>query len=366
MNKSSGKINVIQIFMIIMLFNGLLSHVIVNPILLDASHRDAWISVLLTAVLFIPWSVLIVYIMKKSDRQPLQQWLAQQTSPLLSWIMLIPVVILLFIIGNMTITQTTVWTVSNYLPATPQNLIIFALLLVCHYSAMHGMTAIAIGSGILLPAVLTLGYFVSISNMPEKDWLLLLPILEHGMGPVVNGMVYVGGAFAELFLILLFQHHLKKTMRPWHIILLSLLLVYISLGPLIGAITEFGPEESAKQMVSPYEQWRLVKLGNYVEHVDFLSVFQWLAGATIRISLAQFMIAELFAYQNPRLRKWIIRLISTIYLILAIALKQYNTFYLGLFKLVLVATLILSVVLTTCWALIAWFSKPAAKEEKTT
>ncbi|WMT43350.1 endospore germination permease [Paenibacillus sp. D2_2] len=362
MNNSGGKIGVIQIFMIIMLFNGLLSHVIVNPILLDASHRDSWITLIFTGVLFIPWTVLIVYIMRKSERQHLQEWLAKKTSPFLSWVMLAPVVMLLFMIGNMTITQTTVWTVSNYLPATPQTVILIVLILVCHYAAKHGITAIAIGSGILLPAVLVLGYFVSISNLTEKDWLLLLPVFENGLKPITTGMLYASGALSEIFLILMLQHRLKSTMKPWHIMLLALLLVYISLGPIIGAITEFGPTESAKQMVSPYEQWRLVRLGNYVEHVDFLSVFQWLSGATIRISLAQFLIADLFAHRNPQLRNRIITLITTLFLILTVALQRYNTFYLSMFRIALIATLIIAVVLTACWAVIARFAKPTKEE----
>ncbi|AZS15310.1 endospore germination permease [Paenibacillus lutimineralis] len=362
MDKTGGKIGIIQIIMIIMLFNGLLSHVIVNPILLDASHRDSWITLLFTGVLYIPWTILIVYIMRKSERQHLQEWLAKKTSSFLSWVMLAPVAVLLLIIGNMTITQTTVWTVSNYLPTTPQTVIIIILIIVCHYAAKHGITAIAIGSGIILPAVIVLGYFVSIANMREKEWLLLLPVFENGWMPIFNGMMYAGGALSEIFLVLLLQHRLKTTIKPWQIMLLGLLLVYISLGPIIGAITEFGPTESAKQMVSPYEQWRLVKLGNYLEHVDFLSVFQWLSGATIRISLAQFLIAELFAPRNTKLRNRIITLITTIYIILAVGLKRYNTFYLGLFKLVLIATLIIAVVLTAIWAVIAWFAKPTKEE----
>ncbi len=38
------KINFIQVCMILMLVNGLMNHVIVNPMLLDVAGRDAWIS----------------------------------------------------------------------------------------------------------------------------------------------------------------------------------------------------------------------------------------------------------------------------------------------------------------------------------
>lgn len=356
---SIGKISFIQVFMVMMLFNGLTSHVIVNPMLLDASGRDAWITVLLTGVLYVPWCALLVYIMNKSGRQKLQTWLTRQTNAFVAWLLLIPVCIQLYLIGIMTILHTTIWTVSNYLPATPQFVLIIALVVVCHVSAKYGLGTIAIGAGLLLPAVVCLGYFVAIANTSEKDWSLLRPMLENGWKPVVDGSVYAGGAFVEIFLLLLLQHRLKKKVRAWQVMLLGLVLVYITLGPIVGAITEFGPKEAAKQMVSPYEQWRLVKLGNYIEHVDFLSVFQWLAGASVRISLAQFLLADLLPLRTPKSRSRFIMIITLSFLAMAILISQYNTFYLEMFEYYFPISLIVTLIITTSWTVLALFAKPA-------
>jgi hypothetical protein len=185
------------------------------------------------------------------------------------------------------------------------------------------------------------------------------PFLENGWSPVMNGAIYAGGAFVEIFLLLLLQHRLKKQVRAWHIMLLGLVLVYITLGPIIGAITEFGPKEAAKQMVSPYEQWRLVKLGNYIEHVDFLSVFQWLAGASVRISLAQFLLADLLPFRTAKSRGRFISIISLSFIAMAILISQYNTFYLEMFEYYFPISLIVTLIITTSWAVLAWFTKPA-------
>lgn len=85
-------------------------------------------------------------------------------------------------------------------------------------------------------------------------------------------------------------------------------------------------------MVSPYEQWRLVKLGNYIEHVDFLSVFQWLAGASIRISLSQFLLTDLFPFQKTKHRHWFIACISVSYIAMTIVGTYLITFYLGVYE----------------------------------
>jgi spore germination protein (amino acid permease) len=358
------KISFVQTFMVMMLFNGLLSHVILNPILLDVSGRDAWITVLCTAALYLPWCALLVFIMKKANGQKMQLWLAEQTSPFFSWLLIIPLAIQLYFIGGMTLTHTSLWAVSNYLPETPQNVLIIALILACYYLARSGINAIAIGSGLLLPAVVTLGYLVAFGNIPEKDWVFLRPFLEEGWGRIFSGMLYAGGAFVELSLLLLLQHRLKKKVHVWQMMLLGFVLVLITLGPIIGAITEFGPKEAAKQLVSPYDQWRLLKLGNYVEHVDFFSIFQWLSGATIRISLSLFLLTDLFSFQQPKSRNRFLAVITVSYVLLTIIINYYNTFFLWIFERYLIVSLVVTLILTLIWAVVAWFSHPR-KENRT-
>lgn len=344
--------------MILMLSNGLMTHVIINPMLLDASGRDSWISVILSFVVFIPWFVLIAVFMRKSGQQKLLPWLISRTNPIIAWILIIPICIQLYLIGGTTVFHTATWTFTNYLPSTPKLVLVIVLVLVCFYCAKVGISAIAIGSGILLPFVVLLGIFVSVTNMPEKDYARLTPLLEHGWGPVFNGLVYVGGGVTELLIIVVLQHHLQSKIRTWQLLLLGAILIFITLGPIIGAITEFGPMEASKQYQSPYEQWRLLKLGQYIEHVDFLSVFQWLAGATIRISLVQFLLAELLPFKNQIMRTRFLLLNATSYILLSLLPISQNEFYIWAYRLYVPATLCISLLLSLFFLYISIFTKP--------
>ncbi|TDG00457.1 GerAB/ArcD/ProY family transporter [Paenibacillus piri] len=364
MNHSKGTINIVQAWMILLLMNGLTDHVTVNPIMLDASGRDAWISILLTAIALIPWCGLLAFVIKRSGQEKLQPWLARQTTPVLGWVLVAPIGVLFYIIGGFTVIHTSIWTVTNYLPATPKFVLMTAIVLVCCYAAINGIRTIAICSGVLLPTVVLLGFFVAIFNTPQKDYGLLKPFLEHGWQPVFNGMIYAGGGFAELVVILMMQHHIKSPIKLWKLLLLAGMLVYISLGPLIGAITEFGPKEAAKQMISPYEQWRLVKLGEYIEHVDFLSVYQWLAGACVRISLALFLLADLLPFTRPDIRGRFIMIISVSFILLALLPINQNEFYMWMYKAYFPVTLAVIVLITVIWA-IASLIKKSAREEST-
>jgi spore germination protein KB len=362
METSMGKISFLQVCMIFMLMNGLMSHVIINPMLLDSSGRDAWISVLLAGALFLPWCALLVLFMKKSGQQKLQPWLASTTNRVISWMIIIPLWLQLYLIGWSTVLHSATWTITNYLPGTPKMALVIILCLVCHLYAVSGIRMIAISAGILLPIVIALGYFVSFSNTPQKDFTLLQPILEDGWQPVIHGMLYAGGGFIELVMLMAIQHRVKSGVRVWKLAILAVILVYITLGPIIGAITEFGPAEAAKQSESPYEQWRLVKLGTNVEHVDFLSEFQWLSGAVIRISFAQFLLAELLPFPNPKQRNRFILFITISYLALSMFPLEKYTFYLGMYRFYIPISLTMALFISIVCVMISLFAKKPKEE----
>ncbi|OPA75296.1 spore gernimation protein [Paenibacillus selenitireducens] len=353
----NSKISFFQASLILMLMNGLLNHVIVNPMILDAAGRDSWLSVIFTSVPFLAWCMLIVFIMKKSGQQKLQPWLAEKTSPFFSWILIIPMAIQIYFIGGMTVFHTATWTITNYLPASPKLVLTITISFICFYAARLGIRTIAICSGILLPFVIFLGYFVSISNMPIKDFGLLRPILEHGVRPAISGMVYAGSGLIELIILLTMQHHLKFKIKTWHLLIFALMMVYIMLGPVIGAITEFGPKEAAKQLESPYEQWRLVKIGDYFEHVDFFSVFQWLSGASIRISLSLFLLADMFPFQTPESRTRFMLGITISYILVSMLPISQEAFYAWMYGYYLPISLSILFLLSMAWLGISIFTK---------
>ncbi|MGN7356362.1 GerAB/ArcD/ProY family transporter [Paenibacillus sp. SAF-054] len=347
--KNSTKVSVTQICLLLMLMNGLTSHVVINPMVLDASGRDAWISVLFTTVLLVPWTLLLAFFMKRSNQQKLQPWIAERTNPVISWILVAPMIVHLYLIGGVTLYHTSSWTISNYLPATPKIVLIATLAFVCFYTAKLGINSIAIGAGILLPIVVVLGFFVAIANGSEKNFSMLTPVLEHGLYPPIHGMVYVGGGFVEMLVLLTMQHRIKSKVKPWQMVVYGLIISYITLGPVIGAITEFGPAEAAKQMESPYEQWRLVKIGEYVEHVDFLSVYQWLAGASVRISLAQFLLAEMLPFKNRVMADRFILAVTFSYILIAMFPISQDTYYETMYHYYFPITLFSSLLLSLIW-----------------
>ncbi|WP_239616700.1 endospore germination permease [Cohnella mopanensis] len=358
MTASGDKINFLQTGMILLLMNGLTNHVTINPMLLDAAGRDSWISVLTTGILFIPWCLLLLYIMRKSGQQKLQPWLAERTHPIVAWVLTIPLYVQLLMIGWMTVVHTVTWTITNYLPMTPKLVLALVLVIPCALFAIWGIRVIAIAAGFFLPIVVLLGIFASVTNIPEKNYSLLKPYVEHGWNPVWDGMLYAGGGFVELIVLVAMQHRLQKKIRVFPLLLYAIFSIYIMLGPLIGAITEFGPLEAAKQMVSPYEQWRLVKIGNYIEHVDFFSIYQWLAGASIRISMSIFLLVDFLPPRQIKHKNKIVWLIALAFILSAMLKINEYSFYLWMYRYYFPISLTIALSVSLVWFIVSLIVKP--------
>lgn len=351
--------------MMFALMNGLASHIIVNPMVLSASKRDSWITVLVTGVFFLLWILLLVWLMNRSGYQEWKVWLSQKASPFVSWLLVIPLCIQMYLIGGMTVIHTATWHITNYLPSTPKVLLVISLVFFCTAISMWGIRVIAIVSGVLLPIVVVLGIFVGAFNSPMKDYALLRPVLENGWSPVLDGMVYSGAGFVELVALILIQHHLKEKIRVWQLLLYGVFSIIISLGPIVGAITEFGPLEASHQTTSPYEQWRLVKIGEFIEHLDFLSIFQWLSGACIRISLSVFLFVELLPLRKPRSRHWAIAVVMGTYIILSLFPVNEYSFYLWMDHYYMPISLAVLLSLSFLWMIVALFVGSTPREENT-
>ncbi|MEC0128789.1 GerAB/ArcD/ProY family transporter [Paenibacillus pabuli] len=284
----------LQAMMLIMLSVGLISHVLIIPALLSSAKRDAWISVLLSAVPYLLFTLMLAYVSRFLQHQNLHDWLTSHLGKPLG---------LLFRIGNslfflsiiyFTLHDTTTWAKTNYLTETPILVTSIALMSLCAYAAYKGMRSLAFTAGLILPLVVLLGFYVAIVNTQYKDYSRLLPVLEHGWHPVLHGVVYSLAGMFELLFIWYIQPHLSKRIRVWQYLMLAFIILGLTLGPLIGAIVEFDPFEAAKMRYPAFEEWRIASLGKYIAQTDFFSIYQWLAGSFIRISLAMYIVIEIW------------------------------------------------------------------------
>lgn len=302
-------ISVLQALFILLLAVGFSNHVTIIPLLLHVGLRDSWISVVLAYLLFNIWILIPYYIAKKTGQQSLFDWLKLNVGKWTSHLFLWPIVLYLLSIAAITLKETSTWVSITYLPQTPNSVVAISFILLCLFIAGSGIRSIAIASGLLLPFVWIFGYFVMSANFQYKDYSRLFPVFTQGIEPILHSMVYAGGGFIEVIMLLLIQHKITKPLRLRFWIILAFILVGLTLGPLMGAMSTYGPVESADQRYPAFEQWRLVVVGKYIAHVDFLALYQWLSGALIRIALALYIILDMIKPKTRTLKRGLLILL---------------------------------------------------------
>src|SRR5690625_4149879 len=330
---------------------GLINHVIIIPPLVREAGRDACIAVFLMYFMILLWGILILYIYRTMKGKHITDWLEKNLGKIPSNFIIVILTLYLIMIAGVTLKETIFWTNVSYLIQTPMPVITILFAIPCFLAALTSLRTIVITNFFFLFFVIIFGFFVAFANTPFKDYSLLLPILEHGMAPVYRAMVYQGSGMIELIVILFFQHKFKSRFKYWHFIVIAVILTWLTLGPLVGAIVEFGPVEAASQRFPAYEEWGLARLGKYVEHVDYLSIYQWLSGAFIRITLILFTIRILFKKLSTKTNRWITfvaTLMITIFVIIPLDEKMFFNLLIKLFlPLIFWFFLVISFILTS-------------------
>ncbi|TCP61818.1 GerAB/ArcD/ProY family transporter [Baia soyae] len=302
----ANSISIVHISMIGLVAIGFKSHVLVIPPLIQTAGRDSWMTPIIILFVALLWAPLLMYIHKKTQdqNQSLFLWLRDHIGKIPTYIISFLVMLECMSIVAFALNDTIVWTSISYLPATPNYFLTVILATTSFYLALKGLKTLAVVNFVLIFAIVAFGFFVSISNIQVKNYSLLMPFLENGIGPVLKGSIYPASGIVEMVIFLLLQHRIKKPLKykhlAWNIVLLSSL----AIGPLMGAIIEFGPKEAARLRYPAFEEWGLVQLSEFIGHLDFLSIYQWLSGAFIRISLYLIIIAEIFPLQKKQTRKW--------------------------------------------------------------
>ncbi|MED4752691.1 endospore germination permease [Brevibacillus choshinensis] len=319
---NNGSVTFFQAVCMLMLTIGLMSHVIVIPVLLDAAKRDSWISVLLAGAFFIVWSTLLYSVVAKTRQQNLFLLLKKAYPSAISYMLAGIACVYLFVMCAITMRDTITWIHVAFSPKMPILFIALLLACICLGNAYLGIRSIANTAAIFLPLVIALGFYVMTANYTHKSYILLKPFLEYGMLPVWKGVVFVGAGFVELIILLFMQQHIRVKYSLLSLLMLALILIGLTFGPVTGAISEFGVGESEKLRYPAYEEWRLVNIGRYIEHMDFLSIYQWFSGAFIRMSLTMFLIVDILRIQSNRKRLFVLAVLFS--LLIAVSVLPYS------------------------------------------
>lgn len=358
--KGAGTISMMHVVLLSMTFIGLKNHVTIIPSILRSAGRDGWMSVILGTFVTFIWLFLLVYIHKKSKQEPIKDWLKQKIGKVGSAIVLYSTAFYLMLLAAFTMRETILWVSTTFLTRTPMIILLIVYTVLVIYLVTSSLQVIAIVNAFVLTGVIIFGFFVAFVNIQWKDYELLLPFLEHGFQPILKGMVFPTSGFVEIILVLFLQHKIQGRIRWYHFTIILLLLMFLTTGPLVGAIAEFGPIEAAKQRYTAYEEWGLARIGRFIEHVDFLSIYQWLTGAFIRIGLILYICSDILSISGDKKQVWSKLAPPFFFICLSLTLIRDNVFVSINMNQFLIITLIFFVLLSLFLTIIAFVSRKSS------
>ncbi|RJE89715.1 spore gernimation protein GerXB [Paenibacillus sp. 1011MAR3C5] len=292
-----------QIVFLMILTVGISNHVLIIPKLVQTAGRDAWVSIAIGYGVLIVWSVMLYRILKSMRQDSFSDWLKMKIGKF-GYALIGGSMLLYFLIAGMMIIYDTTKNVSIYfLPSTPSIVVIACFMFIAFSAARTGLRTLIYLSALLLPIVWLLGMGVSWMTMNSKDYGILQPLMAEGLpAQLGGGTIVVGGSF-DLIILLLLQHRMNKPLNYLTIFILLTILIGLILGPTIGSITAFGPIEASNLRFPAFEQWRLVTLGEYISHVDFLAAFQLLSGSVVRAGVCIYVLSEVVVIRKPKPRQ---------------------------------------------------------------
>lgn len=317
-------ISITNVILLAMTFIGLKNHVTILSPLLAHSGRDGWLSVILSSLVTLLWVFLLLYIHKKTKQEDIKQWLESRLGKVPATIFHLFIACFFILLAAFTMRETIQWINGIFLMKTPIFVLLIIYAVLCLLLALSSFRTILITNAFVLFGVIIFGFFVAIVNIKVKDYNLLLPFMENGIQPVLKGMIYPASGMIEVIFFLYLQQSIKVRFRFRHYLIMIGILTMLTLGPLIGAITEFGPEEAIKQLFPAYEEWGLVHIGRFIEHLDFLSIYQWLTGTFIRVGIILYFAIHLFPFKNKKKKTWF--LVAPIFILtcmLLLSLEDY-------------------------------------------
>jgi len=304
--------------LILVLFSSILMHhFMLIPVLLDIAGRDSWISVVIAFPALLIWLCILYYIMIKTEQKSITLLIKQRYGNLAYFIVVIPLLVFLLINSYIALKLISSWITILYLPKTPIIVIEGCLLIICTYCAYAGIASIAVISVFLFPFVLLFELFLDGANIQFMHINWMKPMLQNGWSPIFKGSFFIAGGYIELLFLLLIQRHIKRRVKFWQLFLVGFLILLSSLFPLFYSISLFGPQLSENMRYPVYEQWRLLSIGKFIQHVDFLSVYQFMSASFIRIALTLFICVDILNIRSKRNKKNLLWSLSFVLFVVA-------------------------------------------------
>jgi spore germination protein KB len=317
----NGKIAPLQFGILVFMF-ALGSAVLLLPsIIVSIAKQDAWISVLLGAIVEISFISLWVHLSKKYPKQSIIQYSERILGKWLGKIVGFVYVCYFLYLSALVLHNVGAFIKTNVLVQTPMQFVHIIFMISVIYAAYLGLEVIARSSEVLFPWVIIIFFITTILLLKDIHLSKLLPILPDGWQAPVKGMYpLLGFPTSELVVFLMIfpfvdrQNKIKKYFTLFIIstALLGTLIVIISISVL-------GVDITARSTFPVFDVVKEIRVGTFFDRVEVLIVGIWIMTIFVKLSFC-FYAANLASAQLFNLKSYRVTILPYGILVTALSL----------------------------------------------
>jgi len=284
--KKDEKVSSIQMLFLLVTMVSVTGFLFVPSITAKYASRDGWISV---AVLATAFGILVALVCTRLGLYYPDKSVVQYAPELLGkfggkFIGLLYV--LFFIHANAIIVREFGdFLVTAFLPETPLLVFNMIVVLLAAYAAYNGMEVLCRMNQFLFPLFVAVFAFIVILLTEDVCFNNFLPLMEHGVKPVIRGSLVPNAWRGEIVLILMFLPFLNKPRETGQTLITAVLLIGFFLTLTAAtSIAVFGPLLTQNMVFSILELARYVSLGHFLERLEAIVIIVWVAGVTVKVA----------------------------------------------------------------------------------
>lgn len=187
------------------------------------------------------------------------------------------------------------------MPETPPFIFIIFFLVPALYAAKLGLETLARFTEFILPFIVLTYILMKLLILPKMEFINLLPIMEYGMGPVLEGAIpNLNFPYAQLLPVVFFYKYVvtEKENKKRFLYFFFAAIFLNSLLLLIRTITSISAFEInvLKNMTyPPYSTIRLIEVGEVIERVDSMLFGTFYATTFLKFSITFFVICQIIS-----------------------------------------------------------------------
>lgn len=247
--------------------------------------RNSWISVLVVATAYgLLTALVIIKLGKIFPDKTLIEYLPIILGPILGKIIGAAYIFWFIHFNSVIVREFGDLLLTSFMPETPLISFIIILLILGAWATKEGLEVICRTNEFIFPFFILSVTFIFILTVHDADFTRLLPVMEHGMKPVIRGAWTPMAWRGQVIVATMFFPYLKDANNAGKFLTYSIFLMGFVLTIATMFTTAMFGELTPYLTFPFFELARCVSIGRFFERMEALVLVMWVAGVTVKVA----------------------------------------------------------------------------------